>query len=377
MFHHDLRHTGLSPYDTSTNNGSLKWKLVTGGSTDSSPAISADGTIYLGTIGYTPNHNVGYPTGLAAVSADGTRKWTFATADEVSSSPAIGADGTIYFGSDDGNLYAVNPNVTTTCTLPRGQHYACPTQKWAFATGARVFSSPAIGADGTIYVGSTNGNLYAVNPNVTTTCSLPEGQHYICPTQKWAFATDGALFSSPAIGTDGTIYIGSEDHNLYAVNPDGRQKWKFATGDSVWSSPTIGTDGTIYFGSNDESLYAVNPDGRKKWAFSTGDRIGFSSPAIGTDGTIYVGSGDNGNLCMVGKAGWCSTIGDAMLGSPVIGADGTVYVGSLDGNLYAVNSDGMKKWAFPTGGDVDSSPAIGADGTIYVGSEEGHLYAIH
>ena len=65
-----------------------------------------------------------------------------------------------------------------------------------------------------------------------------------------------------------------------------------------------------------------------------------------------------------------------MRSSPAIGSDGTIYVGSRDDNLYAINSDGSRKWAFKTRGRVDSSPAIGSDGTIYVGSNDNNLYAI-
>ena len=68
--------------------------------------------------------------------------------------------------------------------------------------------------------------------------------------------------------------------------------WEFETGDMVQSSPAIGSDATIYVGSYDNKLYAINPDGSKKWAFETGDEV-HSSPAIGSDGTIYVGSVDN------------------------------------------------------------------------------------
>ena len=44
MFHHDLDHTGLSPFNTSTNAGALRWKFTTGNHVESSPAIGADGT---------------------------------------------------------------------------------------------------------------------------------------------------------------------------------------------------------------------------------------------------------------------------------------------------------------------------------------------
>ena len=67
--------------------------------------------------------------------------------------------------------------------------------------------------------------------------------------KKWAFKTGDWVRSSPAIGSDGTIYVGSDDDNLYAINPDGSMKWRFKTGSYVFSSPAIGSDGTIYVGS--------------------------------------------------------------------------------------------------------------------------------
>ena len=86
--------------------------------------------------------------------------------------------------------------------------------------------------------------------------------------------------------------MGSYDNKLYAVNPDGNNKWSLTTGDVVFSSPAIGADGIIYVGSDDNKLYAIKPDGTLKWTFSTGDWVD-SAPAIGAEGTIYVGSFDN------------------------------------------------------------------------------------
>jgi len=282
------------------------------------------------------------PTSLAV-------KWSFTTGDAVYSSPAIGADGTIYVGSNDYNLYALN---------------ADGSKKWAFlTTGGLWWSSPAIAADGTIYVGSQDKNLYAINPD---------------GTQKWVFPTNGAINGSPAIGKDGTIYVTSWFGDLYAISTAGVQQWNFSTGGNIISaSPALGADGTIYIGAHDNTLYALNPNGTQKWAFPTGNVIN-SSPAVGADGTIYIGSYDR-NLYAVnpnGTAKWSFATGDYIFSSPAIGADGTIYVGSHDTKLYAIKPSGALKWYYRTGDKIYGSPAIGADGAIYVGSMDNKLYAL-
>ena len=71
------------------------------------------------------------------------------------------------------------------------------------------------------------------------------------------------MFSSPAIGSDGTVYVGSDDHKLYAINgKSGVKLWEFETGDYVTSSPAIGSDGTVYVGSWDKKLYAIKTDSK-------------------------------------------------------------------------------------------------------------------
>ena len=108
----------------------------------------------------------------------------------------------------------------------------------------------------------------------------------------WEFKTGHQVYSSPAIGSDGTVYVGSADKKLYAINgKTGVKLWEFETGDAVESSPAIGSDGTVYVGSYDKKLYAINSKtGVKLWEFETGDEV--YSPAIGSDGTVYVGSLD-------------------------------------------------------------------------------------
>ncbi len=61
----------------------------------------------------------------------------------------------------------------------------------------------------------------------------------------------------PAVGADGTVYIASDDGKLYAISPNGTLKWGYSTGNSLYASPAIGPDGTVYIASDDGKLYAV------------------------------------------------------------------------------------------------------------------------
>jgi hypothetical protein len=82
-------------------------------------------------------------------------------------------------------------------------------------------------------------------------------------TPIWEFQTGRAVYSSPAIGSDGTVYVGSGDTKLYAINgKTGVKLWEFETGNGVFSSPAIGSDGTVYVGSWDKKLYAIKPDSK-------------------------------------------------------------------------------------------------------------------
>ena len=121
---------------------------------------------------------------------------------------------------------------------------------WGFA-GSNSAASPAIGSDGTVYVGG------GFNDNCLVAINGKSG------VKLWEFKTGGKVRSSPAIGSDGTVYVGSNDKKLYAINgKSGVKLWEFETGRSVTSSPAIGSDGTIYVGSHDKKLYAIKADSK-------------------------------------------------------------------------------------------------------------------
>ena len=387
-------------------------------------------------------------------------KWKFATGDRIVSSPVY-TDGVVYFGSDDGKVYAVNA--------------ATGVQRWMFKTRGPVPSSPAV-AGGVVYILSYDDHLYAID--------AASGE------LKWKFATAGerrfeakgihgmqpktqtipdpydVYLSSPVVA-EGTVYFGSSDGNVYAVDArEGKLRWKFTTGDVVHASPAYAA-GTIYIGSWDSYFYALDAtNGKLKWRYHAGEdpeihnQVGFqSSPAI-VDGVVYTGCRDSMVYALdaatgtekwkFGNAGsWVNStpavvngkvifatsdsallrIVDAatgksvmdkstkayVFGSPAV-ADGVIYLGVLNGMfeardlnsgelLWSFRTEASRKnrnWALTADGKFNgamlftspwretpivaltmqdgvgpfySSPLI-VDGTVYVGSGDGYLYAI-
>ena len=237
----------------------------------SAPTVASDGTVYVAA------------GALYAIRPDGTLKWTRfdPAAEDLRNAPVIGADGTLYF---------VYHNIPLTALDPSDGHTL-----WSLDLGVNdhVFASPAIGADGTVYVATQPGIVYAVSPGGTLLWTFETGSiGYAC-----------TLRSSPAIDADGTVYLGtnagSPSSIFLALNPDGTLKWTFEPADlppdvpsshfDIYSSPTIGSDGTIYFGQEFGRVYALRPgDGGILWMVETQSGITWSSPALSGAGTLVI-----------------------------------------------------------------------------------------
>ncbi len=300
---------------------------------------------------YNAEHTGDYSSVAGSTPPNGQLKWSYTTGSYVYSSPAV-ANGVVYVGSDDNNLYALN--TTTGAKL------------WSFTTGGSVYSSPAV-ANGVVYVGSWDfdGNVYALNATTGT--------------KLWSYTTGGYVFSSPAVA-NGVVYVGSYDNNLYALNATtGTKLWSYTTGGYVGTSPAV-ANGVVYVGSGaflePAALYALNATtGAQVWNFTTSG--GVSSSAAVANGVVYVGSEDNNVYALNATTGmklWNYTTSTGP-SSPAV-ANGVVYVGGLDGTVYALNaSNGSKLWNYTTRNSVESSPAI-SNGTVYVGGYDGNVYAL-
>ena len=307
-------------------------------------------------------------------------KWKFHTNGYVISSPAV-ANGTAYVGSTDGNLYAVN--------------LADGTQKWKFTTDARVASSPAIDS-GIVYFGSYDGKFYAVD--------AATGQ------LKWKFATSGehrfaakhlhgalpeaetmpdpfdCYLSSPLV-SGGNVYFGSGDGNIYALQAaSGKLQWKFQTGDVVHASPAI-ADGVLFLGSWDSYFYALDAaTGKEKWRFKTGEdhaiynQVGIQSSAAVVDGIVYFGCRDSNLYALDARTGqkkWAyNNKGSWVIVSPAL-KDGKLYFATSDSALFhAVDAkSGAEIFSLKLSWPMFASPSIAGD-LLYLPSQDGKLRAI-
>jgi outer membrane protein assembly factor BamB len=240
------------------------------------------------------------------------------------------------------------------------------TKLWEFAPSdgfAAEISSPAIGADGTIYFTERFGNqgtLYAVDAR---------------GSNLWKHADN--YQQSPILAPDGTVYAVDGPAALRAKTPDGTPKWVLDCAPST--SLAVAGDGVVYFCG----LSAITPQGTTKWTL--GDYPA-SYPTIGLNGVVYY-LGDRSMRAVIsrGSSGKILNayfyVGNEAICHPAIGADGTLYCGYQGGKFCAVNPDLSRKWLFDLGQPQSaiipsSEPAIAADGTIYFGTADGRGNAL-
>lgn len=307
-------------------------------------------------------------------STNPTLLWNYTTGDSVYSSPAI-LNGVLYVGSLDGNIYALN--ATNGAKI------------WNYTTSGQVFPSPAV-ADGVVYDGSAVLPPPSGFPPWEQSASITTGAVYALNAtngvQLWKYVTGGYGVSSCPTVVGGVVYVGSWDGNIYALNAtSGVKLWNYTTGGAVFSSAVAG--GVIYVDSSDDNVYALNAtNGDRLWNCITSSALLisyggvlypiWSSPVV-VGGVVYVGS-DNGTVyALNAKSGtvlwnYATTYIEpnyqvTILSSPVV-VGGVVYIDSNNYYFYALNAtDGDQLWNCTTSGEFDTSPAVVGD-VIYVGS---------
>jgi outer membrane protein assembly factor BamB len=314
---------------------------------------------------------------------------------DIQSSGAVGVDGTFYIANFPGVLFALRDSPSASDALDVVWRFHPPMASSFHAT-------PALSEDGSIlYIGFASGGFNA--PGSATLYALKAA------SGETAWTVDlGAtrVMASPTVAPDGTVYVVTAAGQLFAVAPDGKTRWTAPVGPAIKSATALGADGTVYSPSSDGKLYAVSAQGQVQWTFDFGEHLGptplltsdqqgpggggggangigsGASPTIGKDGTIFIGA-NNSNLYAIAPNGsmkWLFEADRELAGiwtTPALSADGsTLYFGANKGGIYAVNAaDGSKRWQFPTYGSIYASSVLDSSGLLFTGTTIEHVYA--
>lgn len=276
-------------------------------------------------------------------------------------SPVIGRDGRIVIGDGSGDVHVFN---------------ASGTDLWSYATGEPIDNAAALSVDGTAYVQTTGGTLYAIQADGTL---------------RWS-RTVGQSDASPKIAGSGAIYVGGSDNNgpggstrylLLVYSASGTRAASAVVDDRVTTAPSIGPDGTVWVGTAAGTLYELSSDLSTVISHSIspglaiGDGLALADDAAETvlvptaAGQVVAWSAVSDTVS------WTFTTSDTVRSAPAVGQEGKVFIGSQDGKVYALQlSDGSKLWEYDTGGPVDSSPAVDAVHVYVVGGDPVRLHIL-
>lgn len=287
------------------------------------------------------------------------------------------SNGTLYVGSLEGRLAAVNLTDNSRqwaeplkAVVASGLFGCAPSGGGCGGGTSRVaiYGTPVV-SDNIVYIAGYNGKIIAYNTNNLAT--------------RWVFPREGNLqpFVGALVLAQNKLFIGCSDGWVYALDAaTGDKLAEFKTGDKIWGTPAVDGD-TLYIGSFDKKLYALSTtDLSPKWdkPFETEGSI-IATPLV-YNGTVYIGSFDR-NLYAVNAADgtpkWKHpyTANNWFWAQPAVIND-IIYAGCLDGFIYALKADtGVKITEFDLKNPVASQPVV-VDDLIIFASQNGVVYKI-
>lgn len=289
-----------------TPDGQLKWEFVTNLRYNTAPVLAQDGAICFGSglgIFYALDQNgvLKWKFPIYEVADKPTPKDTnrsYAFSSTLIFDPTIDANGRIYFCAadvDPGDLVVAEGEfgeiMRHLTSLPHALFVldSDGILQNKIPLLSPCLAAPVIGQDGTIYVSCNDGSLIALTA---------EG------TPRWCYNFSSPVMRGPSNCPDGSVVV-SNLRNIYCIYPDGAYKWSYSIGKSSYSigpvrdRPAVGADGTVYIGSEDCTFFALNTNGQLIWSYETEGKIG-CTPAIDKFGVVYVGD-SKGNIYAFGN----------------------------------------------------------------------------
>jgi len=228
-------------------------------------------------------------------------------------------------------------------------------------------SGMALSADGwTLFTSDITGKTRAYD-----TCTCRELWHQ--PLTGSGSSTTG-LTNAPRVMADGTVITTNLAGLICALNPD--------TGGVLWgydlppvadclSAPALGRDGTIYLGSSIRKLYAVRDDALLWQSADAGAQYFNGDPALAPDGTLYCGAND-GWLYAFGAGNGAELVPPYVENvTPTMGVAGTevTFNATVEGSEVLAYS-----WDFGGGAEPNTSNAPSP--TVTLGSRSNYMCSL-
>jgi len=362
------------------SDGKLKWSFTCNDSFKYPPSIGKNGLIY-----------ASCGNELYCLNSKGILQWQVQLDDLVCSKPLAGSDGYIYQPTGDGYLFRVKGKIKKKINISRnimsasmdkygniclfsreGVYLYKPDGKkiklYGTEDGENIQFEPVFMSDGDITVITGN-----VRKNSWKLLCLGE--------RKWEFQIKKPACTHITDRYD-NIYIASEDGSITVLSPGGNKIEEFKSRGTIFNSPAISSDGTVFLvysvidrktGKSMESgMEKISPSGIMEEFYSFS---GSSSASVIKENIYLVSSGKLFALTSKGLIKWSLPVTSSVTNNPVADRDENIFLGCKDGQIVAINRNGFYSWSFKTGGSVESSPLI--DGNyIYFGSDDGYLYCL-
>lgn len=328
--------------------------------------VAPDGkTLYVATLG-------GRLEALA--TSDGSSRFSFDLGDRSYTAPAVAADGTIYVGSDAGVLYALRPNgdVRFRTKLP--------------GSGAGAKKHPEIDV-APLLLGD---EVVFAAGNVLYRCGRDGAV-------KSTFAAPGKIFTAPAALPDGTVVFGDQAGFVHGIAADGTPRFKTSLGGpDVDGSPAVFANGDFVIATDAaasaEKGTVARLDGRGAIVWKTAVAGHVRGPlSIGRDGDVRVGHfasakagpglvrlrGSDGAIVSELAVRGTGSTEFGIAGGPTESANGYELFGSPHDELVLVGgAGGATVTRIPVDGDVDAPPAVLPSGEVVVATRAGSVYLL-
>ena len=275
--------------------------------------------------------------------------WTFHSKEHGFEATVVIADGLVFAGSLDGELYVLD--------LDSGK------LKWHYHTDLG-FTAPAAVKDGRVFVGDAVGRFYCFD--------AATGEPL------WGFEGTAEISSGANFYQDKVLF-GSQDATLYCLDAaTGKEAWTYTIGDQIRCSPTV-VEGHAFLAGCDARLHIIDLDKGEAVGTVEIDAPTGSTPAAAGN-RVYFGTEGASFFCInwrEAKIEWVVRSPRNMpFRSSAALVDEAVIFGSRDKRVYALDpNDGHELWSFTTKSRVDSSPVI-VGSRVFVGSSDGRLYAL-